>query len=73
MQRGGAVAQIDQHVELRANDLMRMSITVKVVGLKWWWLRARIGIAILRLVAIVLPGPVNVAIDTGNERRGNSD
>lgn len=67
------MAQIDQHVELRANDLVRMRLTVKVVGLKWWWLRARIGIAILRLAAIALPGPVNVAIETGNERRGNSD
>jgi hypothetical protein len=67
------VAQIDQSVELRANDLMRMSITVKIVGLKWWWLRARIGIAVLRLAAILLPGPVNVSIDAGKDRRGNSD
>ena len=67
------MAQIDKSVELRANDLTRMSITVKIVGLKWWWLRARIGISILRLAAIVLPGPVNVSIDAGKELRGNSD
>lgn len=67
------MAQIDQHVELRAKDLVRMSLTVKVMGLKWWWLRARIGIAVLRLAAVVLPGPVNVAIETGDERGGNSD
>lgn len=67
------MAQIDQHVELRANDLMRMGLTVKVVGLKWWWLRARIGIAIVRLAAMVLPGPVNVAIETENQPHGNSD
>lgn len=64
------MATTESCVGLQANDLVQMRLTVKVNGLRWWWIRVMVGVAIVRLAAAVLPGKVEVALGPVDEEHG---